>query len=271
MVNGGIVNDGLTQNTSAEEAIPDGGYVLMPGTLGTQRLLCTHLVRPVGLSYKSTKDPHTDVAVADVNVGITGLVPGLAENLTVPATNLAIAVNDILCVSSTDPGMVDKKDGVTNNGVGFAMAMEAVAINTGGTIKCLILPHGGNGLREVQIPLVGTKQIVPDDTVVDVDGQTLWTPAGWDESLIEKVEVEVEYAIADTGNVDLYDYTGAATVKVLTVAAAVVAKTVARFDVTTEVLALTVQSKIGLKVNGDVTPDTATIYGAKLIVTLRGV
>ena len=112
---GGITNEARTQPFVAEDAIPNAGYVLMPGTadqtagLNLKVKLNDGNTEPVGFSYTSTKHPVTGVATANVQVGVTALIEGTEVEVPVVASNAKITQWDAIEIAAG--GKVDKKDG----------------------------------------------------------------------------------------------------------------------------------------------------------------
>lgn len=119
---------------------------------------------------------------------------------------------------------------------------------------------------EIAIPIVTREQSVTGTTLQTANGQHIWKPANWEQTMIEKIEVELEYEVLGTsGDIDLYNITTASKIQDLVTATASVAKTIQRFDVTTAMKAITTDSTIGIQLAGDGTNATY-VYTAKLII-----
>jgi len=123
-------------------------------------------------------------------------------------------------------------------------------------------------VMEVAIPLVTEKQDVSDSTLQPLYGQHIWTPSSWKYDRIDKIYVELEWESANTGDIDLHNFTDDVKVKDLKDPTGATAKTIERIDVTDELKAITSAKVIGLKVAGDGT-NAVTVYSAKLIVVFK--
>lgn len=112
---GGITNEARTQPFVAEDAIPNAGYILMPGTadqaagLNPKVKLNNGSTEPIGIAYTSTKHPVTGVPTANVQVGVTALIEGTEVEVPVVANNAKITQWDVIKIAAG--GKVDKKDG----------------------------------------------------------------------------------------------------------------------------------------------------------------
>lgn len=133
---GGITNEARTQPFVAEDAIPNAGYVLMPGTadqtpgLNLKVKLNNGSTEPIGIAYTSTKHPVTDVAQSGVQVGVAALIEGTEIEVPLVDDNAKITQWDAIEIAAG--GKVDKK-----NGVGWIVgrALEAKEASTGGYIR----------------------------------------------------------------------------------------------------------------------------------------
>jgi len=121
--------------------------------------------------------------------------------------------------------------------------------------------------HEIALPLVTTGQQVTAASLATLDGWTQWTPGSWNSDQIEKVEVELEYESAGSGDVDLYNVSDSAKVKDLVAPTGATSHTLTRVDVTAEVKALSANKNLGIQAAGDGT-NTLTVHKATLIVTL---
>ena len=133
---GGITNEARTQPFVAEDAIPNAGYVLMPGTanqtpgLNLKVKLNNGSTEPIGIAYTSTKHPVTGVAQSGVQVGVAALIEGTEIEVPVVANNAKITQWDAIEIAAG--GKVDKKDGA---GWIIGRALEAKDAAAGGYIR----------------------------------------------------------------------------------------------------------------------------------------
>lgn len=133
---GGITNEARTQPFVAEDAIPNAGYVLMPGTadqtagLNLKVKLNNGNTEPIGIAYTSTKHPVTGVAQSGVQVGVAALIEGTEIEVPLVDTNAAISQWEEIKVAAG--GKVDAK-----NGAGWIIgrALEAKDASAGGYIR----------------------------------------------------------------------------------------------------------------------------------------
>jgi len=133
---GGITNEARTQPFVAEDAIPNAGYVLMPGTadqtagLNLKVKLNNGSTEPIGIAFTSTKHPVTGVAQSGVQVGVTALIEGTEIEVPLVDTNAAISQWKEIQVAAG--GKVDAK-----NGAGWIIgrALEAKDASAGGYIR----------------------------------------------------------------------------------------------------------------------------------------
>lgn len=133
---GGITNEARTQPFVAEDAIPNAGYVLMPGTadqttgLNLKVKLNNGSTEPIGIAYTSTKHPVTGVAQSGVQVGVTALIEGTEVEVPLVDTNAEISQWEEIEVAAG--GKVDAK-----NGAGWIIgrALEAKNASAGGYIR----------------------------------------------------------------------------------------------------------------------------------------
>lgn len=128
----GIKNDAKVQAFDTASAIPDAGYVLKLSSSAGTVDLCGSSDTPIGYSYAGTIDPITGVASADYKVSVVSFQTGDRAEMQVSATNQAISIGDAICC--VEGGLVDKRDGTINTGDIIGYALEAVNVNTGGTI-----------------------------------------------------------------------------------------------------------------------------------------
>ncbi|MCK9326006.1 MAG: hypothetical protein M0P69_11000 [Bacteroidales bacterium] len=139
---GGITNEARTQPFVAEDAIPNAGYILMPGTanqtagLNLKVKLNDGNTEPIGIAYTSTKHPVTGVATANVQVGVTALIEGTEVEVPVVADNAKITQWDAIKIAAD--GKVDKKDGP---GWIVGRALEAKEATTGGYIRIRVAKY----------------------------------------------------------------------------------------------------------------------------------
>ena len=133
---GGITNEARTQPFVAEDAIPNAGYVLMPGTadqtagLNLKVKLNNGSTEPIGIAYTSTKHPVTGVAQSGVQVGVTALIEGTEVEVPLVDTNAEFSQWEEIEVAAG--GKVDDK-----NGAGWILgrALEAKDASAGGYIR----------------------------------------------------------------------------------------------------------------------------------------
>ena len=130
---GGITNEARTQPFVAEDAIPNAGYVLMPGTadqtpgLNLKVKLNNGSTEPIGIAYTSTKHPVT---------GVAALIEGTEVEVPLLATNAAISQWEEIQVAAG--GKVDAK-----NGPGWIIgrALEAKGASAGGYIRIRVAKY----------------------------------------------------------------------------------------------------------------------------------
>lgn len=133
---GGITNEARTQPFVAEDAIPNAGYVLMPGTenqtpgLNLKVKLNNGSTEPIGIAYTSTKHPVTGVPQSGVQVGVAALIEG--TEIEVPLVDEHAAISQWEEIQVVDGGMVDKKNG---KGWIIGRALEAKEESAGGYIR----------------------------------------------------------------------------------------------------------------------------------------
>ena len=133
---GGITNEARTQPFVAEDAIPNAGYVLMPGTadqtpgLNLKVKLNDGNTEPIGIAYTSTKHPVTGVPQSGVQVGVAALIEGTEIEVPLGSGNAKINQWDAIKIAAD--GKVDKK-----NGAGWIIgrALEAKDASAGGYIR----------------------------------------------------------------------------------------------------------------------------------------
>lgn len=121
--------------------------------------------------------------------------------------------------------------------------------------------------HEVAIPIVVDKQNVTTTTLTTLDGWMRWIVGNWIPALVNGIYVELEYATAGAGDIDLHNITDGVKLADLVAPAAATAHTVVRIDVTSQVLGLTADKTLGIQAAGDGT-NAATVYSAKLIVAI---
>lgn len=139
---GGITNEARTQPFVAEDAIPNAGYVLMPGTadqttgLNLKVKLNNGSTEPIGIAYTSTKHPVTGVPTANVQVGVTALIEGTEIEVPLVDNNAKITQWDAIEIAAG--GKVDKK-----NGAGWIIgrALEAKDTTVGGYIRIRVAKY----------------------------------------------------------------------------------------------------------------------------------
>lgn len=139
---GGITNEARTQPFVAEDAIPNAGYVLMPGTadqttgLNLKVKLNNGSTEPIGIAYTSTKHPVTGVAQSGVQVGVTALIEGTEIEVPLVDTNAEISQWEEIEVAAG--GKVDAK-----NGAGWIIgrALEAKGASAGGYIRIRVAKY----------------------------------------------------------------------------------------------------------------------------------
>lgn len=131
-MSGGLVNDAEIQPFTTEDAITYAGTLVMFATSGATGNveLCAAGSRAIGYAFTSTKHPITEVAQANVKVGIGSLINGRAIEVPLPATHDAIAYGDALETAAN--GCVVPKSGA---GEIVGNALEAKAQNAGGFVK----------------------------------------------------------------------------------------------------------------------------------------
>lgn len=139
---GGITNEARTQPFVAEDAIPNAGYVLMPGTadqtpgLNLKVKLNNGSTEPIGIAYTSTKHPVTGVAQSGVQVGVAALIEGTEVEVPLVDDNAKISQWDAIEIAAG--GKVDKKD---DAGWILGRALEAKEATTGGYIRIRVAKY----------------------------------------------------------------------------------------------------------------------------------
>ena len=139
---GGITNEARTQPFVAEDAIPNAGYILMPGTanqtagLNLKVKLNDGNTEPIGIAYTSTKHPVTGVAQSGVQVGVAALIEGTEVEVPLVDANAEISQWEEIAVAAG--GKVDAKDGA---GWILGRALEAKEATTGGYIRIRVAKY----------------------------------------------------------------------------------------------------------------------------------
>ena len=139
---GGITNEARTQPFVAEDAIPNAGYVLMPGAadqtpgLNLKVKLNDGNTEPIGIAYTSTKHPVTGVAQSGVQVGVAALIEGTEIEVPLVDENAKISQWDAIGIAAD--GKVDK-----NGGEGWIVgrALEAKDAEVGGYIRIRVAKY----------------------------------------------------------------------------------------------------------------------------------
>ena len=97
MSNGGIYQQNSISHLLLKDAIPNAGYVLMPGTadqtagLNLKVKLNNGSTEPIGIAYTSTKHPVTGVAQSGVQVGVAALIEGTEIEVPLVDNNAEIS------------------------------------------------------------------------------------------------------------------------------------------------------------------------------------
>jgi len=120
---------------------------------------------------------------------------------------------------------------------------------------------------EVPIPIVVDSQNVTSATLATLNGWARWILSDFLSSYIDGIYVELEYATAGAGDIDLYDITNSTKIADLVTPTSAVTHTITRVDVTSAMKAKTSAITIGIQAAGDGT-NAATVYSAKLILVM---
>jgi len=238
VTSGGLSNDALVQTGNVDDALDDAGYLLMLGTALDSESIprwkkATQGTIPTGISFASTKSPITQVAAANVLVGVMPLRDGVEYYVKLSETNATIVFGDPLCLSAT-AGLVDKRDGTTNNEPIVGYALGAATASTGGVLKMRCSTRM-MGKFETSTTIVNTKNTATSASAATMEGLILWDPAKWNLAKIKKIEIEAEIdAATDTTaySVGLYDVTNSDTIATAISGTAALSHTVVRADVT---------------------------------------
>lgn len=130
---GWACNPNEVKKFTAEEAIPLPGLFIKPGTAAEKVKLCTAGVRPIGISYRSTINPYTHVAEANVPVAVFPLAEGARFWVHLVDANAEIAFWDQLIVQAG--GKVDKLD---TTGTVVARALDTAEASSGDVILAVL-------------------------------------------------------------------------------------------------------------------------------------
>jgi hypothetical protein len=120
---------------------------------------------------------------------------------------------------------------------------------------------------EIPIPVVVDKQSVTSATLATLDGYARWILSDFLANYIDAIYVELEYATAGAGNIDLYDITNSAKIADLVTPTGAVTHTITRVDVTSAMKAKTSAITVGIQAAGDGT-NAATVHSAKLVLAI---
>ena len=123
-------------------------------------------------------------------------------------------------------------------------------------------------VAELAFPIVTADQSVTDSSQTELNGRYTWKPGNWDFTLVDKIEVEVEYATAGAGEIDLAKTPPTTKLATLISASAATSHTVERVDVTSTIEGLSSDAQLEITAAGDGTNAT-TVYKATLIVTFK--
>jgi len=138
---GSLVFDRVIKAFTCDDALVSGGFCLTFSTTAGNVKKAGLNDKVVGIALKHTRSPITGNAVSGKKVGVVLYREGIICNLQLESDNQAISYGDPLAVTSdaTEKGCVDKRDGTAETGEIIAYALEAVASNTGGVIKAILL------------------------------------------------------------------------------------------------------------------------------------
>jgi hypothetical protein len=120
---------------------------------------------------------------------------------------------------------------------------------------------------ELPIPLVVDKQSVTSAILTTLDGWARWILSDFLSDYIDAIHVELEYATAGAGDIDLYDITNSAKIADLVAPTGAVTHTITRVDVTSQMKAKTSAITVGIQAKGDGT-NAVTVYSAKLVLVM---
>jgi len=119
-------------------------------------------------------------------------------------------------------------------------------------------------LFETTVTIVHETQSVTSATLSLLTGRCRWVSANWTASLIKNIYVEMEWESAGAGDVDLYNQTDSAKIADIVTPSAATSRSTGRYDVTTELKAVSGDKVVGIQAAGDGT-NALTIYNAKLV------
>lgn len=124
---GGWVSEAPIKSFNAEVAITNPGLFVTQGAAGGVKL-ATAALDAIGISYRSTVNNISLVAEANVPVSIHALTEGSRWYVHLPAVHDAISVWSTMILAD-DGRMTPSASGEV-----YALALEAVAKNAGGTV-----------------------------------------------------------------------------------------------------------------------------------------
>jgi len=102
-------------------------------------------------------------------------------------------------------------------------------------------------------------------TLATTAQRTMWRGSLMNMNRVARVEVEVDWASAGAGDLDLYNVTDAAKIADLAAPTAATARDTRWYDVTAQMKALAADKVVALQIAGDGT-NALTVYKAQLVV-----
>jgi hypothetical protein len=120
---------------------------------------------------------------------------------------------------------------------------------------------------EVAIPIVVDSQNVASATLATLNGWARWVLSNFLAGNVDYIYLELEYASAGAGDVDLYDITNSAKIADLVAPTGATTHTITRVDVTSAMKAKTSAITVGIQAAGDGT-NAVTVYSAKLVIAM---
>jgi hypothetical protein len=115
------------------------------------------------------------------------------------------------------------------------------------------------------LPILTASESTTSSTLVTTNQRTIWRGSMINMDRVVKVEVEVDWASAGAGEIDLYNVTDASTIAVLATPSAATSRSTVQYDVTSQMKSITSDKVIALRIKGNGT-NALTVYKAQLIV-----
>lgn len=115
------------------------------------------------------------------------------------------------------------------------------------------------------IPILTQTESTTSSTLTTTAQRTIWRGSLLNMDRVRRVEVEVDWASAGRGDIDLYNVTDAVKIADLAAPSAATSRSTAYYDVTSAMKALTSDKVIALQIAGDGT-NAITVYKAQLLI-----